>query len=234
MAAKRDSVIRGLAAGLARLSLEHPVRVAVDGRTASGKTTLADELAIRVKEEGRPVIRTSIDGFHHPKSERYRRGRYSAEGYYYDARDLSAIRTLLLNPLGPGGARLYRTLSFDLENDQPVEQTPLLAAPDALLIVDGTFLQRPELHDGWDVVIFVAASQDVSEDRGCMRDAERLGGLEAARQLYAQRYRPAYNLYERLCLPERFADVILKNEDFDWPQLHVRKDGRLPDIYQGR
>lgn len=230
MITERDSVVGRLAAALARLSLEHPVRVAIDGRTASGKTTLADELAVRVEEEGCSVIRTSIDGFHRPKSERYRRGRYSAEGYYYDARDLSAIRTLLLNPLGPGGARLYRTSSFDLENDQPIEQTPLLAAPDALLIVDGTFLQRPELHDGWDVAIFVAASQDVSEDRGCMRDAERLGGQEAARQLYAQRYRPAYDLYERLCSPERIADVVLKNEDLGRPQLHVRKDGRLPDI----
>ncbi len=60
------------------------LRVAVDGRTASGKTTLADELGVAVEAAGRPVVRTSIDGFHRPRAERHARGRYSAEGYYHD------------------------------------------------------------------------------------------------------------------------------------------------------
>src|SRR5262249_40321170 len=147
----RATVLDELAARLSRVSLGHPVRVAIDGRTASGKTTLADEIAALVRGKGRLVIRTSIDGFHRPKAERYARGRHSAEGYYYDARDLAAVRRLLLDPLGPQGNRLYRTQSFDLENDLPVEQEPQLAPADALLVVDGTFLQRPELGDGWDV-----------------------------------------------------------------------------------
>jgi uridine kinase len=35
-----------------------------------------------MRSNGCPVIRTSIDGFHRPKAERYLRGRHSAEGYY--------------------------------------------------------------------------------------------------------------------------------------------------------
>ncbi len=45
------------------LRLGHPVRVAIDGRTASGKTTLGDERAASLVGQGRPVIRTSIDAF---------------------------------------------------------------------------------------------------------------------------------------------------------------------------
>jgi uridine kinase len=158
MAAGREAVLDDLATKIANLSLRWLIRVAVDGRTASGKTTLSDEIAALVRGKGRPVIRTSIDGFHRPKAERYARGRLSADGYYFDARDLPAIRAMLLDPLGPNGNRLYRTASFDLDNDRPIEQTPQLAPADAVLIVDGTFLQRPELRDGWDVTIFVATS----------------------------------------------------------------------------
>ncbi|MGE4183616.1 MAG: uridylate kinase, partial [Hyphomicrobiaceae bacterium] len=163
MTVDRTAVLEGLATRLTGVLLGRPVRVAIDGRTGSGKTTLADEIATLVRRKGYPVIRTSIDGFHRPKSQRYARGRYSAEGYYYDARDLPAVMQLLLVPLGPNGDRLYRTQSFDLENDMPVEQEPQLAPANGILVVDGTFLQRPELSDGWDITIFVKASERTSE-----------------------------------------------------------------------
>ena len=223
MTVDRTAVLEELARKLAGVSLGRPIRVAIDGRTASGKTTLADEIASLIRGKGRPVIRTSIDGFHRPKTERYARGRYSAEGYYYDARDLVAVETLLLAPLGPEGDRLYRTQSFDLENDVTVEQEPRPASADAVLIVDGTFLQRAELHDGWDLTIFVKTSERTSELRGVGRDADRLGGKDAARRLYAERYRPAFALYDRLCAPEQSADVLLTNEDFSHPQIHIRR-----------
>jgi uridine kinase len=117
MVGDRTAILKELATKLSRVSIGRPVRVAVDGRTASGKSTIADEIASLIRVNGCRVIRTSIDGFHRPKAERYVRGRHSAEGYYYDARDLAAVRTFLLAPMGPEGNRLYRTQSFYLEND---------------------------------------------------------------------------------------------------------------------
>ncbi len=175
-----------------------------------------------LEHAGRPVIRTSIDGFHRPKAERYALGRYSAEGYYYDSRDLSAVRRLLLDPLGPNGDRRYRTASFDLANDCPLEQQAQTAPVDAVLIVDGTFLQRPELIDAWDLVIFVQASQQQCERRGIQRDAGALGGREAATRLYAARYRPAFDLYETLCTPAARADVVFDNDDLERPSMIIR------------
>ena len=221
----RNGVIDELATMIAALQQPSPIRVAVDGRTASGKTRFADELAARIMRQNREVIRTSIDGFHNPKAIRYARGRYSAEGYYFDARNLTAIRTLLLDPLGPNGDRRYRTVSFDLEKDVPIDQTPLTASETSVLLVDGTFLQRPELV--WDLTIFVESSEKISEERGVNRDAVRLGGLAEARQLYANRYRPAFNLYEKLCKPRLSADVVIENDDLDSPRLEIRADGRL-------
>jgi uridine kinase len=56
---------------------------------------------------------------------------------------------------------------------------------------------------------------------------ERLGGEEAARDLYARRYHPAYTLYERLSEPERHSDAIIDNDYLTRPQLHVRAQSRL-------
>lgn len=223
----RSDILNQVAQRIGQLSLGHPVRVAVDGRTASGKTTLADELATLLVGQGRNVIRTSIDGFHRPRVERYARGRHSAEGYYHDARDLPTIVALLLAPLGPNGDRRYRTASFDLDADQPLAQEAQTAGTDAILIVDGTFLQRPELRDHWDVALFVRTSAETAQARGLGRDASRLDGEAAALDLYAKRYRPAYALYERLAEPEVRCDAIIDNDNFAQPRLDIRSRGRL-------
>jgi hypothetical protein len=46
-------------------------------------------------------------------------------------------------------------------------------------------------------------------------------------ELYATRYRPAYDIYDRLCEPERHADAIIDNDDFIHPELQVQPGGRL-------
>ena len=230
----RARVLDELADRIASVSLGRPVRVAIDGRTGSGKTTLADELGALLIARGRSVIHTSIDGFHRPKAERYARGRTSPEGYYYDARDLDAVTRLLLAPLGPTGGRRYRTASFDLESDCPIDQEPSVAEADAILIVDGTFLQRPELAGGFDVTIYVATADEIATARGVARDAERLGGVDAARELYAARYRPAVDLYDRLCAPESRADAVFHNDDVERPRLTVRPGGRLAAVHAPR
>ncbi len=62
----RRAVIDALADTVTALRVGHPTRVAVDGRSAAGKTTLADALADAVRERAREVIRASIDDFHRP------------------------------------------------------------------------------------------------------------------------------------------------------------------------
>src|SRR5438552_14417672 len=155
MNSARVALLHTVAAAIDGIQLSHPVRVAIDGRTAVGKTTFAEDLALTLRNNGRNVIRTSVDGFHRPRAERYRQGRYSAIGYYEDARDLTAMKRWLLDPLGPRGNRRYRTAIFDLALDQPLDEPPTLAGDDDILIVDGTFLQRLELRGAWDVVVFL-------------------------------------------------------------------------------
>ena len=43
-----------------------PLKVGVDGRSASGKSVFADKLAPALRRRGLHVLRPSVDGFHHP------------------------------------------------------------------------------------------------------------------------------------------------------------------------
>ena len=45
---------------------DHRLRVAIDGLTASGKTSLGHELAQGLARRGRPVLRASLDDFKQP------------------------------------------------------------------------------------------------------------------------------------------------------------------------
>src|SRR4051794_16892424 len=65
----------------------HRLRVAIDGFTAAGKTSLGHELARGLSQRGRPVFRASLDDFKRPWSERHLYDRMSGEGYYRNAFD---------------------------------------------------------------------------------------------------------------------------------------------------
>ena len=53
-----------------------------------------------MREQGREVVRGSIDDFHRPEADRYRRGRDSPLGYYEDSFDHAAVREAVLGVEG--------------------------------------------------------------------------------------------------------------------------------------
>ena len=205
----------------------HPTRVAIDGITAAGKTTFAEALAGALRARGRSVIRVSMDGFHFPRAVRYRQGRGSADGYYEDAYNLTTMRRVLLDPLGPGGDRRYRPAVIDLATDDPVDEPPRVANMDDVLVVDGSFLQRPELRNGWDFVVYLRTSFEAAETRGARRDVDALGGLDAARSVFRTRYHAAQRRYLAECGPETNADLVIDVEDPSAPTL-VRQSTARP------
>lgn len=219
MTAERRAVIGAIAGLIYAPGLGHPVRVAIDGVTAAGKTTFADELAAEVAARGRPSIRISMDGYHQPRARRHRRGRYSAQGYYEDAYDFSSLRERVLVPLGPAGDRRYCPAIIDLASDEALGHQTSVAAPNAVLIVDGTFLLRPELIHHWDQCVFLNTPFAEALARGLSRDGESLGGAAAARTLYERRYHAACRLYLETLKPAERASIVVNNDDVDKPRI---------------
>jgi len=204
------------------LRLDHPARVAIDGVDGSGKTTLADELAAALTEAGRETIRASIDDFAQPSDIRYRRNPESGESYFEDAFDYATVRAVLLDPLGPHGNRRFRAAAFDILSDRYIDTPVRIAGADAVLLVDGVFLQRPELDECWDFRIWVDAPFEVTVARAVARDAERGGAgfdIAARRRRYDSRYVPGQRLYLERCHPHNRANVVVQNADVNAPEL---------------
>ena len=166
-----------------------------------------------LQEKGRSVIKASIDGFHRPRTERYRRGTNSPEGYYLDSFDNAILRSALLLPLGPGGNRVYHRKVFDFQEDLPVERLPENALDDAILLFDGVFLLRPELSDCWDLRIFVAADFAETLKRAQQRDRTLFGSVEGVLQRYQERYIPGQKIYLAAVRPQDIADIVVDNND---------------------
>jgi uridine kinase len=211
---------------LAHLILEidrpHPVRVAIDGPDAAGKTVLADELAPILEVAGRPVIRASIDGFHRPRAQRLARGAHSPEGYFHDSFDYAALRAALLEPLGPGGEARFQRRVFDYRADEPVVSPVEVALPDSILLFDGVFLLRRELKEVWDFSVFVAVPFAETQRRAAVRDLALFGSQDEVLRRYVARYVPGQKLYLELEDPQSRADAVFYNEDPAKPRLRLR------------
>ncbi|MGW1787624.1 hypothetical protein ACWCO0_30765 [Streptomyces tubercidicus] len=215
----RDQVIGRIADHLAARQPGHPLRVAVDGITAAGKTTLARALAAAVADRGRPAVHLSMDGFHHPRAHRHRQGSDSAIGYYQDAYDFPAFARCVLAPLGPGGDRRYRSRIIDLASDQAIDEPPVTAPADAILVVDGSFLQRHELAGLWDEVVFADTSFPVARQRGTRRDTQLFGSCAQAEHAFDNRYHAACRRYLAEVDPAAHATIVVGNDDLDHPLL---------------
>ena len=218
---RRDQFLAHLADMILQVDRPHPLRVAIDGIHAAGKTTLADELVAPLEARGRPVLRASIDGFHNSQSERYRRGENSPEGYYWDCFDYQALLKVLLLPLGPGGDRQCRLNTFDLRADNPVHESPKSVSKDAVLVLDGVFLLRPELNPTWDYRIFVQVDLEVALQRARNRDQHIFGSPGAVAARYHQRYFPAQRIYLEAVKPYCLADVIVDNNNLKTPTVYM-------------
>jgi uridine kinase len=220
----RSAVLGLVAAAVLAPADRRRVLVGIDGASGTGKSTFADELAGRLEDEGRVVLRSTIDSFHRPRAERYRLGATSPEGYYRDSHDLDVVRRELLDPFRAGDGDVV-VAAFDEPSDAEQRVVRRGVPGTAVLVFDGLFLHRPELAGGWDVSVFLVA--DARRERAWQeylhadlparaeeRDAEiaaRIGRARRARYVEGQR------LYEEESRPWAGADFVIDNDDLSRP-----------------
>jgi uridine kinase len=221
---QRNQILQEIAKFIGCYKPEQILRVAVDGVDGVGKTMFANELGNTVERVSRPVIRSSVDGFHNPREFRYRRGRSSPEGFYLDSYDYAALRALLLDPLGPGGSGAYCSAAFDHVSDSRLPVQTRLALAGSVLILDGLFLHRQELRETWDFSIFLDAPFDVTVPRGAAR-GPRCGGSPDPTAPSNRRYVEGQQIYLRDNQPKARANVVIDYSDLAAPSII---DWRLP------
>ena len=200
------------------------LRVAIDGFTAAGKTSLGHELARGLAGRGRPVARASLDDFKRPWNERHLYDRVTGEGYYRNAFDHAAACRLLLEPASPTADGVVALCSIDplTQIDHSAVTTPMPS--NGVLIVDGVFAFRPEIDSYWDLRVWIEIAAELSVRRGIARDGAMDGTAEGSENLYRDRFLVGEQLYIEEVDPRSFVEVIVDNTDFDRPRL-VRPAG---------
>jgi uridine kinase len=195
-----DSIIRALQAGMA--DGKTPFLVALDGGSGAGKSTLAVALA----EQLSGVIIQSDDFYaaHIPDAEWDRR---TPAEQYAEVIDWQRLRREALEPLLAGHpARWY---PFDFFTRYPdgtytLQTVPVERPPANVIVLDGAYSCRPELHDLIDLRVLVEVPVAVRH--------ERLQGREAADFLAEWHARwDALEVYyfTEVCPPSTF-DLVVK------------------------
>ena len=175
------------------------VIVAIDGAEGSGTAAFADDLASVYREAGTDTARASLGDFHLPRARRHLHGPADPDDYYLNSFDYETLRRVLIDPFRLSGSTGFQTRAFDVKRDAPVVSQWQTGPADMVLVVDGPFLERPELRGAWhfsalldvplsEVYARLAASQGRDADPEAPSNARYVGGWRR----YVEKAEPQY------------------------------------------
>ncbi|MFL6099939.1 MAG: hypothetical protein ACJ71T_08305 [Actinomycetales bacterium] len=159
------------------------VRVGVDGAVQGDSEPLADDVAGAVAAAGRPVARVRRADFLRPRSVRLELGADDPDAGWERWYDDAALRREVLDSLAPAAARpasppvrppAWLPALWDEERDRSVRADRVLAAPGQVVVVDGPYLLRRELADGFDVVVHLETSDAALARRVATAELDRV------------------------------------------------------------
>lgn len=213
IATPRIDFLRGITSEIAHNYGKGRVIVAVDGIEGSGTTAFADGLAETFREAGYDTFRASINDFHHARERRRRLGEDSPKGFYEDSYDYRTFRRVLIDPFKMGGSAGFQLAAFDLRRDDTRESRWLTSGKDAVLIVDGVFLNREELRGIWNYSIYLETPWSTAFERL----AAQFGVDPDPDAPSNARYRQGQELYLAEAFPRGVADAVVDNTNADEP-----------------
>jgi uridine kinase len=168
--------------------------IAIDGASGPATAVFADELAAALRGVGRNVFRASIDDFqrshpaHSSPDDR-------AASHYSDGYDYSLLTRVLIDPFKAAGSTGFVLAGWDSVRQAPIQPKWMSAQADAILIIDGAFLNRPELAGLWNYSVWLDTPPADGADE------------TAADRLYAAEVRP-----------RTAATAIIDNRDTEHPR----------------
>ncbi len=189
------------------LSSGKTIFIGIDGLGGAGKSTISEKLSDSLKALGYNAAVLHIDDFIHPKSVRYNNAYEEWECYYKLQWRYDYLIEKVVKPIKAGGAYCGEIELYDKENDTYFKEN-LNVPSGTAVIVEGVFLQRSELENIFDFVIYIDISEDVRLERVLKRDGY-IGDEQQIRDKYNNRYFPAERKYFAECKPCEKADIVI-------------------------
>jgi uridine kinase len=176
-------------------SRPYPILVALDGRSAVGKSTLAALVAPLV---GAVVI--DGDGFYSGGTANTWDAMSAAEkaGHCIDWRRQRPV----LETLARGETASWYPYNWET-NDGTLEPTPVICQSAPVIILDGVYSGRPELADLFDLRVLLDAPVDLRKERLIEREGE------GYREEWNARWDEAEQWYFGTVMPPEAFDLVL-------------------------
>ena len=176
--------------------------IGIDGLGGSGKTTYAYKLQRQL--EGSMIFH--LDDFIHKKEVRYNEAYEEWYCYYHLQWRYDYLIQKLLQPL-KNGLDVNETFEVYNRETDSYALRKIEIPIGTTVIVEGVFLQRPELRSYFETVIFLEMNQETRLKRISNRDTY-MGSKEDIALRYEQRYFPAEEKYIEQCNPLALAELI--------------------------
>lgn len=176
-----------------------PILIALDGRSGTGKSTIAKQIASRIG--GIEIVSDDfwVGGSHAEWDTRPPKEKAEM------AIDWKRIRTEVLEPLLDGKAVAWHP--FDWDAGKGLSSKTIHRDPSPLIILDGAYSTRPELQDIIDLSILVEVPDDT-------RRRDRLVKRENAEYMadWHRRWNSAEEYYFSQVRPRSSFDMIIEND----------------------
>lgn len=183
-----------------------PVLIAVSGGSASGKTTVVEEILEKLKTDDVVIIRH--DDYYKDQSDLILEDRFKTNYDHPDSLD-NDLLIEDLNQLLNGNEILKPTYDFVNHTRSDVKE---LIKPRRVIILEGILiLTDPRIRKLSDIKIFVQLDDDLRFIRRLQRDIKERGRtVENVIDQYLKTVKPMYHQFVQPT--KRYADVIIPND----------------------
>lgn len=187
--------------------------IGINGIDGAGKTTFAESLEnyLKAKEIATQLIH--LDDFQFPKTIRYS-GTDQVDNYYNKSFNLDLVIDLL-SPIQKKQPVSLKLKTLDLVTDKFTNEREYTIKPDTIVILEGVFLFRKELAPYIDLKIFLDIPFEECKKRAISRDSQEIV------EKYDAKYLPAQVKYLREYPPDKVADIIVENSNWDYPVIQT-------------
>lgn len=180
--------------------------VGLDGLGGAGKSTAAEDIKRRIEDHNISTEIFHIDDFIHPKVIRYNDEYPQWEQYYYLQWRCDYYIGSIVKPAREG-RELPPVELYDKDNDSYLVRQYHIPKG-SVIITEGIFLQREELRECFDLMIYIDVPENERLKRVLLRDGY-IGDETAIREKYESRYFPAEHYYAEKYRPAESADIVI-------------------------
>ncbi len=189
------------------LTADKTIIVGIDGLGGAGKSTVSEEIKSTLEQDDITVSLLHIDDFIHPRAVRYNDNYTEWECYYNLQWRYDYLIESVAEPVRKTGECSGLIELYDKDNDCYINEKINIPAG-SVVIIEGIFLQRPQLEGVFDYMIYM----DVPEEERFKRVLKRDGYIGDENQIaekYNNRYFPAERHYISECRPSEKADTVI-------------------------